>query len=84
MAKCPKCGYSEQLEGIRVVTSEGAYRDLKLEAYRNPGALVFRGAVSSVLQATVCGVCGFAELYAAEPGCLREAVKEAARKAGGP
>jgi len=84
MAKCLKCGCSERLEGIRVVTGAESFRDLKVEAYRNPGALVFKGAVSSVLQASICGGCGYTELYAAEPGALSDAVKEAARKADRP
>lgn len=78
MAKCPKCGYTERLEGLRVMTGGESFSDLRVETYRKPGALVFKGAVSSNLKAEVCGVCGYTELYAAEPGALREAVKEAA------
>jgi len=78
MTKCPKCGYSERLEGLRVITGAESFRDLRVETYRKPEALVFKGAVSTNLKADVCGVCGYTELYAAEPGTLRDAVKEAA------
>jgi len=77
MTKCPKCGYSERLEGLRVVTGGESFSDLRVETYRSPGALIFKGTVFSNFKADVCGVCGYAELYATQPGALRDAVREA-------
>ena len=79
---CSKCGRSEVLNDLRVVdrTLEedwmAAAADLKVEVETKPAARVFKGIVGFPLSARVCGSCGFAELFVANPKKLVEAVKE--------
>lgn len=47
---------------------------------QNPDALIFTGAESSTLRTHICGACGFAELYASDPGLLWAAYVESEKK----
>ena len=58
--KCLNCSGSNIASGIRVVDrghGDGK-RDLKLEVYEKPDALVFKGAHDASLHADVCKDCG--------------------------
>ena len=68
---CPKCGGGEILAGVRIkVPSAGSVDDVR--AVVSPTSGMFRQQTGSDLRAWVCGGCGFAELYVAEPGALAE------------
>ena len=65
--KCLNCSGSNIASGIRVVDrghGDGK-RDLKLEVYEKPDALVFKGAHDASLHADVCEDCGHVMLYIA-------------------
>jgi hypothetical protein len=74
---CVKCGSRAMVEGVRVIDRTENYVpvDLTVRVDRNPGALLFKGAVSSTLKARVCGDCGFIELFAGQPAALLRASK---------
>ena len=64
--RCPKCD-SEDL--IRDVHVHGGFhaRSLKVEIVENPEAWFDKGVREGILTATVCGRCGFTELYVQNP-----------------
>ncbi len=71
---CPKCISSDILHNVRVLAgTDSGYVAADLAVFRNPDALVFKGAQRTPLTARVCGQCGFVEFYAQDPGALRVA-----------
>jgi len=80
MPKCPKCASAMLLDHLRVLTGGESLQHLTVQAYGNPDALVFKERANSKMEATVCGECGYTELYAVDPKSLAKAVAEAGRK----
>lgn len=78
MSGCAKCGFEVLIHDVRVIAHGNGKgeQDLSLQVYRNPGALIFKRGVSGPLHATVCGSCGFAEFYVANPKELLNVAKE--------
>jgi predicted nucleic-acid-binding Zn-ribbon protein len=65
--KCPKCGAEEMIPDVSIQTAQSlVYIKLKLGGF-------FSKRAQSYLKASVCGKCGFMELYAKTPAPLREA-----------
>ncbi|HLY73084.1 MAG TPA: hypothetical protein VKU80_03110 [Planctomycetota bacterium] len=78
MAGCSKCGSNVLIHHARII-DHGAHnweQDLSVKVYTAPFGLLFRGGVSGPLEATVCGACGFTELYVLNPRELVKAVEE--------
>ncbi len=75
--RCPKCGSTERIPNVTVV-SKGAegMGGVLAEVNRHPRALLLKDPRSSELRATVCGNCGFTELYVAQPRELLAAYRE--------
>lgn len=73
--KCPKCGSGRIMHNVRVIDRNGEYADdtLSVRIERKPEALIFKKAETMELHAHICGDCGYAELYAADPNGLWEA-----------
>lgn len=63
--KCLNCNGSRIVSDITVVDrGDGNFRrDLKLEVYEDPLALIFKGAHDAMLRADVCMDCGHVMLY---------------------
>jgi hypothetical protein len=78
MAGCAKCGSDVLIDHARVIYHGhlNSAQDLAVTVYRNPGAAFFREGVSGPLHATVCGSCGYTELYVTNSGELVEAFNE--------
>jgi hypothetical protein len=55
----------------------GGHVAVEVQVNRHPEALLLKGATRTRLKATVCGQCGFTELYASGPGELLAAHREA-------
>ncbi|QEH38401.1 hypothetical protein OJF2_70020 [Aquisphaera giovannonii] len=81
---CPKCGSTEILGDVPVVSSVDRISSTPVVAlaYRRPEARIFKEPVAHRLTARVCAACGLAELYVEDPKGLALAVKEAAAAAG--
>jgi ribosomal protein S27AE len=79
MSSCPKCGSGVLMDHLKVLTG-GEHGALQVQAFGNPYALVFKEAATSSLEATVCGDCGYTELFALEPKLLVQAVRQAERR----
>jgi hypothetical protein len=64
-----------------VLDRDGEYRDksLSVRLDRNPAAWIFKGSEVVELKATVCGRCGYTELYATNPAALWSAYEEQAQ-----
>ena len=87
-ALCPKCQSPRLMTGVRVADrGEGNWTgELALEVDERPEAFIFKGTHKYPTTATVCGDCGFTELYVRNPaGLLRlyEAQRREARGTGG-
>ena len=79
--ECVKCGSEDSIDGVRIL-DRGHYdheNDLSAVAYENPGALLFKGAVTSPITSRICGRCGYVELYAVDPGALLDFAKRFGR-----
>ncbi len=77
---CPKCNSGELIPKVRILDQRerGAFADdLQVEVQEAPGALLFKGNHHGKLRATICGACGFTELYATNPKELLLAHKKA-------
>ncbi len=74
--RCPKCGSSEWIPDL-TLESKGAVGigDVVAQVECHPHALLFKGLIRSPLKATVCGNCGFTELYANDPHDLLAAYR---------
>jgi predicted nucleic-acid-binding Zn-ribbon protein len=66
-AICPKCG-SDKVVPAAQIDADSTYTYVKVKR----GGLFGRSA-KSAMRARVCGVCGFMEVYAEEPGALYDA-----------
>jgi hypothetical protein len=60
------------IDGVRIIDHGNLDKEYDLEAtvYKRPGAMLFKGAVSTPLSARVCGNCGYVELFVANPQAL--------------
>ena len=77
---CGHCGSDEVIPRVRVVDrgeGNGTY-DLQVEVQLRPEAKIFKQAKRSNLYATMCGRCGFTELFADLPRTLYEAAVQVA------
>jgi len=74
-SRCPKCGSDNQIPDVRVHGGFHA-RSLKVEIVEDPKAWLDKGVHESILTATVCGQCGFTELYVKNPAELVKAYRK--------
>jgi hypothetical protein len=77
-SECPKCGSRQVIPAVRVLDHDGEYgaKDLSVRLDRNPDALIFKGSEVVELRASVCGRCGYVEMYATNPEALWTAYQE--------
>ncbi len=77
---CARCGSRDVIPNVRIIDrsgrSGGLRRDLQVEVYEDPNALIFWGTHAGTLSAWICGRCGFADLYVDNPGELLAAYRE--------
>lgn len=81
---CAKCGSAKVIPRARV-RDMGHYNmpgDLAIMLHENPDAMLFKETFYSALTARVCGQCGYAELYAEQPGELYAAHTNEGVRAG--
>ncbi|WP_251960513.1 hypothetical protein [Nostoc commune] len=68
---CVKCGSENIIPNVRIVThTEEFKKDLQVEIYENPKALIFKGTHTGTLTAYICGQCGYTEMYISNPQYL--------------
>ena len=72
--RCPKCGSEDVIPNVHV---RGDFHDhkLKVEIAEHPEAWIAKGVHESILTSTMCGRCGFVELYARNPEELLKAYR---------
>jgi len=70
--KCPKCDSSDVIADAKAIdrADNGA---LSVATFRKPGAVVFKGQLTTTLSAWVCADCGYLELYADDPKSIKVA-----------
>ena len=64
MSTCSKCSSSRLIPNVRIIDRAhgNSARDLSVEIYEDPEALIFKGTHIGTLAATICADCGHAEL----------------------
>lgn len=77
--RCPKCNSDQMIDGGYVADAQGPRVVVGVERHPDHGPLA-RGA-STMIHASVCGSCGFVELYANRPDELYDAYQQADRAA---
>ena len=83
--RCLKCGSDAMVPGARMIDrGDGNTRQVaQVGVATKPDAIVFKGEVRSEVSASVCGDCGFVELYADDPHALWDAhIDRSARQFG--
>ena len=75
LGRCSKCGSDNQIPHVHIHGGFHA-RSLKVEIVENPKAWLDKGIHEGILTATVCGKCGFAELYVNNPAELMKAYRQ--------
>jgi hypothetical protein len=81
---CPRCKSRDIIPGVRVVDRSGQLgtvkNNLEVEVCESPDALIFKGAHSGTLTASVCGKCGYTELYVSNAAELLETYQKSKRR----
>ena len=73
--RCSKCGSDDQIPDVHIHGGFHA-RSLKVEIVEKPKAWLDKGIHEGILTATVCGQCGFTELYVKNPAELLKAYRK--------
>jgi hypothetical protein len=71
---CSKCNSTKIIPNARII-DRGDYnsvRDLSVQVYEDPEALLFKGVHEGQLTARICGDCGYVEMYVDNPAELYE------------
>ena len=71
--RCSKCASDHMMNGVYVADATGARVVVGIDAHPDRGALP--RPVSTQIHASVCGACGFVELYANQPGEMYDAYR---------
>jgi predicted nucleic-acid-binding Zn-ribbon protein len=80
-ASCPKCGSTEILDDIPVVSNVGNLSAVAVSAlaYNRPERPILKEPTTHRFLSRICGSCGFAEFYVEDPkGLLAVAERGAA------
>lgn len=73
--RCSKCNSDQMIDGAYVADAQGPRVVVGVERHPDKGPIA--NAVSTQIHASVCGSCGFVELYANRPGELINAYQSA-------
>ena len=76
MTTCFRCESTAIIPDVRIVDRGEGKKDLSVEVYRNPDALLFKRAAASPLRAWICASCGYTEIYASDTTRLKAAYDE--------
>ena len=70
---CPKCGSQDVIVDAKAIDRNdgGRKAELSVATFRNPGAFLFKGQVTTTLSAWVCADCGYVEFYADSPQSIK-------------
>lgn len=74
--RCPKCASSNMVDGAWVAPAQGTRIVVGIDRHPDRGPLP--RPMSTQVHASVCGACGYVELYANKPAELWEAYHQAA------
>ncbi len=77
--RCPKCNSDHMIDGGYVADAQGPRVVVGVERHPDRGRLT--RTASTMVHASVCGACGFVELYANRPEELYEAYQTVERSA---
>jgi hypothetical protein len=77
--QCPVCGSDHLIPGVDLRDRHGQYPSIQheVELIAHPTHLINRGGITSPVQATVCGSCGYVMLFANFPADLWRVYREA-------
>ncbi len=75
--RCPKCNSDQMIDGGYVADAQGPRVVVGVDRHPDRGRLAH--SASTLIHASVCGSCGFVELYANRPDELYVAYQQAER-----
>ena len=75
--RCPKCSSDQMMDGAYLADATSTRVVVGVERHPDHGPL--ERQASTQVHASVCGQCGFVELYADQPAELHDAYRRAAR-----
>src|SRR2546422_3514686 len=63
---CLKCGSKRVIESARIIDrgDSGCQYDFSVVVYKKPSAILFKEGCYGAMRASICGNCGYTELYA--------------------
>jgi len=75
---CLKCGSKRVIESARIIDrgDSGCQYDFSVVVYKKPSAILFKEGCYGAMRASICGNCGYTELYATNPEELYEAYEQ--------
>jgi predicted nucleic-acid-binding Zn-ribbon protein len=76
--RCPKCNSDHMMDGAFMADATSQRLVVGVDRHPDLGALPH--AASTQVHASVCGACGFVELYANQPAELYETYRRAGKK----
>lgn len=76
--RCPKCNSDHMVDGAYMSDAEGPRVVVGVERHPDRGPLP--RPVSTQIHASVCGMCGYVELYCNKPGELYDAYHRAEQR----
>ena len=77
--KCQKCESKRIIPNLRILDRQdrgSVSQNLEVAIFEKPRAWIFKRTKRSTLRASICGDCGFAELFATDPRGLLSAYKK--------
>lgn len=80
--RCPKCASGDMIEGAWVADAQGVRVVVGIEGA--PERSASQKGMSTRVHASVCGSCGFVELYANQPTELWDLYRRLSRRTSAP
>ncbi len=82
VSTCPKCGENRFVGRLDVMDRDGEWGTKSLTAllHRKPQNMVLRQTLQIAIEASICGSCGYTELYAKDPAAVWDGYELADRR----
>jgi hypothetical protein len=80
-SRCARCKSDRIIPRVKLIERQdyNMRGSLRAGVEGTPSGWIFKGLVEVDLQADICGACGFADIYAAEPDALWSAYQDSQR-----
>ena len=82
---CQNCGCQKVIPDVEIIDRDGDSQDANLSVRidRNPNAILMKGSEVVKLKASICGACGYVQMFAEDPMALWNAYQIFANRNSG-